>query len=317
MRKRSLGKGRRQQGFTLIELLVVIAIIAILIGLLMPAVQAVREAASRIQCANNIRQLSLGCLNHATQTTRLPTDGWGWNWIGDPDRGTDHRQPGSWGFNVLPYIEQKNLYSLGTGLSPAQKQPLFAERVSSPLRMFNCPSRRACLAYPNNWGAQFYYTNAVSMEGRSDYAGNVGSAPVDEFFGGPPSLAAGDSPTFNWPSTAYLTGVIYQRSEITLTTDITHGTSNTYLIGEKYLNPDNYTTGMDAGDNENLFAGSDNDNSRCTAWPPLRDRPGYANALIFGSAHPSGLNMAYCDGSVHFVTFSVDPQVHLQAGSRK
>lgn len=317
MLKCSLGKERRQQGFTLIELLVVIAIIAILIGLLMPAVQTVREAASRIQCANNLKQLSLGCINHAMQTSRLPTDGWGWNWVGDPDRGTDHRQPGSWCFNILPYIEQKNVYSLGAGLSPAQKQPLFNERVGTPLKLFNCSSRRASVAYPNYFGTQFYYTDTVSMEGRSDYAGNVGSAPIDEFFGGPPSLAVGDSPTYNWPSTANITGVIFQRSEITLTTDITRGTSNTYLIGEKYLNPDNYTTGLDAGDNENLYAGADNDNSRCTASPPLRDRPGYANSLIFGSAHTVGLNMAYCDGSVQFVSFSVDPQVHLQAGNRK
>ncbi|HEY7154729.1 MAG TPA: DUF1559 domain-containing protein, partial [Gemmataceae bacterium] len=92
---------------------------------------------------------------------------------------------------------------------------------------------------------------------------------------------------------------------------------NTFLIGEKYLNPNSYTTGLDTADNENLYAGFDNDNSRCTDQPPMRDRRGYADTFRFGSAHPAGLNMAYCDGSVQFILFSVDPQVFAQAGSRK
>ncbi len=84
----------RKRGFTLIELLVVIAVIAILLALLLPAVQSIRETANRVQCANNLRELALACLNHDSQFRRLPTGGWGWSWNGDPDRGTDHRQPG-------------------------------------------------------------------------------------------------------------------------------------------------------------------------------------------------------------------------------
>ncbi len=97
---------------------------------------------------------------------------------------------------------------------------------------------------------------------------------------------------------------------------IPHGTSNTYLIGEKYLNRDHYSDGIDGGDDESLYSGFDNDNSRCTFLPPHRDFPGYTDSLSFGSAHQEGLNMAYCDGSVHFIPYSVDPQVHKQAGSR-
>jgi hypothetical protein len=149
-----------------------------------------------------------------------------------------------------------------------------------------------------------------------EYAANGGDQPVDEFFPGPPSLAAGDDPSYPWPSTDGLSGVIFQRSDLKLT-DISRGTSNTYLLGEKYLNPDAYSNGSDPSDNENLYAGFDNDNTRCTYYPPHRDRPGYRDTFSFGSAHRAGLNMAYCDASVHFVLYEVDPQVHLQAGSRK
>jgi prepilin-type N-terminal cleavage/methylation domain-containing protein/prepilin-type processing-associated H-X9-DG protein len=312
-RQRSLRRTRT--GFTLIELLVVIAIIGVLIGLLMPAVQQIREAARRVQCANNLKQLALGCINHHTQTRQLPTGGWGWSWNGDPDRGINRYQPGGWGFNILPYIEQSTLYNLGSGLPPAQKQVAIAQRISMPLHLFNCPSRRPCRAWPNADNHTYWDCVAVTQLGRMDYAANIGNQPHDEFFAGPPSLADGDSPSYNWPSTAGLSGVIFQRSEFSLT-DITRGTSNTYLVGEKYLNPDSYTTGLDTADNENLYTGFDNDNSRCTYYPPLRDRRGYANTFCFGSAHPAGLNMAYCDGSVQFILFSVDPQVFAQAGSR-
>ena len=91
-------------GFTLVELLVVITIIGILIALLLPAVQAAREAVRIVQCQNHIKQLSLGCLDHESATGRFPTGGWGWAWTGDPDRGTDWRQPGGWIYNVLPDI---------------------------------------------------------------------------------------------------------------------------------------------------------------------------------------------------------------------
>src|SRR5262249_52031138 len=105
------------------------------------------------------------------------------------------------------------------------------------------------------------------------------------------------------------------RSEIKLT-DIPRGASNTYLLGEKYLNPDNYATGGDAADNESLYTGFNNDNYRTTYFPPMRDQAGVTNYYAFGSAHRGGLNMVYCDGSVRFINFGVDAGEHLQAGSR-
>ena len=83
------------RGFTLVELLVVITIIGILIALLLPAVQAAREAARRAQCANNLKQMGLACLGHEEAHGHFPTGGWGWGWLGDPDRGFRQRQSGS------------------------------------------------------------------------------------------------------------------------------------------------------------------------------------------------------------------------------
>jgi prepilin-type processing-associated H-X9-DG protein len=111
-------------------------------------------------------------------------------------------------------------------------------------------------------------------------------------------------------------GVIYQRSELRIA-DITNGTSNTYLLGEKYLNPTDYLTGNDYGDNEHMYVGADNDINRLTSSPPLRDTRGYQSTLIFGSAHVGGFNMLYCDGRVEVVAYDIDPAVYLRAGDRR
>jgi prepilin-type N-terminal cleavage/methylation domain-containing protein/prepilin-type processing-associated H-X9-DG protein len=306
----------RRGGFTLIELLVVLAIIAVLLGLLLPAVQQIREAAARLKCANNLKQLSLGIHNLEFSQGHLPAGGWGWLWVGDPDRGTDERQPGGWIYNVLPYVEQEGLHDRGRGLAPAQKMAAAAQRVGTALALFNCPSRRTGGPYPNNWGITYRNAaNPIPLLARSDYAANAGDQVVDEFFGGPGSYAEGDSPSYPWPDTSGLTGVIYQRSVLRLV-DIKNGTSNTYLLGEKYLNPDHYATGQDPADNENMYVGFDNDISRTTHAPPRQDRRGLTDTFVFGSAHRAGLNMAYCDGSVHVVIYSGDPDVHRRAGNR-
>jgi prepilin-type processing-associated H-X9-DG protein/prepilin-type N-terminal cleavage/methylation domain-containing protein len=306
-----------RKAFSLVELLVVIAIIVLLMALMMPAIQKVREAANRMICANNLKQLGIAIHNHHVDFHRFPSGGWGWFWVGDPDRGTDFGQPGGWVYNIMPWIEQDTLHEIGHAMPPKQKNQESTYRISRTLALLNCPSRRNGGPYPN--ANNFFYANAANpppLLARSDYAANCGDQNSDEFFSGPPNLAAGDNPRFPWPNTNNLTGVIFQRSMIRID-DVKNGTSNTYLLGEKYLNPDHYEDGRDPSDNENMYVGYDNDINRNTHDPPLRDRPGLTNTFRFGSPHPGGVNMLMCDGSVQQVGYDVEPAVHKRAGNRR
>ncbi len=319
-RDRQLSGVEARGGFTLVELLVVIAIIAILIGLLLPAVQKVREAAARTQCGNNLKQLALAAHNHHDVYGFLPSDGWGPFWVGYPGQGAGHRQPGSWMYNILPYIEQQALWQLGTGQSLDQIRASNVEVCQTPLAMFNCPSRRKGGPYPGGDEGPGYYRNCDGLASsvKGDYAVNAGDRPyldliVDFHLSGPAALNQADS--YPWPDPNLFTGVSFVRSEIGLL-QITNGTSNTFLLGEKYVNPEHYTDGTDDSDNENVYSGFNNDNTRTTAFPPMPDQRGYSSAYLFGSAHTGGLNMAYCDGSIHFITYDVEPDVFLRAGNR-
>jgi prepilin-type processing-associated H-X9-DG protein len=297
-------------------LLVVIAIITLLMALLLPAIQKTRESANRLRCANNLKQFGIAFHHHHNDFTRFPSGGWGWQWVGDPDRGTDRKQPGGWIYNIMWYIEQQTLRDMGHGMPQAQKFAQNAIRIGRPMALMNCPSRRDGGPYPNNSNYDYRNTkNPPPWLARSDYAANAGDQLQDEFFSGPSSFAQGDNPNFNWPSTTNLTGVVFQRSMIKIA-DIYNGTSNTYLAGDKYMNADHYSDGGDPSDNENMYVGFDNDINRTTFYPPMKDRRGVTNTFAFGSAHPAGLNMLMCDGSVQFVGYDVEPAVQKRAGNR-
>jgi prepilin-type N-terminal cleavage/methylation domain-containing protein len=137
-----------RRGFTLVELLVVIAIIGVLVALLLPAVQAARESARRIQCSNHLKQIGLAFHNHHDSLGHLPTGGWGWNYVGDPDGGFSENQPGGWTYNILPYIEQQALREIGIGQMGPLKQAELARLVGTPIKFYHCPSRRPARLYP-------------------------------------------------------------------------------------------------------------------------------------------------------------------------
>ncbi len=331
---------RPLHGFTLVELLVVITIIGILIALLLPAVQAAREAARRMQCQNNLKQIALGCLNHESSYGFFPSGGWGPAWIGDPNRGAGNPQPGGWVFSMLPYVEQEALYSLGVGAAEGSTAQRTAngQRLVTAVSSYHCPSRRAAAIYPVICtGCQPYYAPTVTTlpgEARADYAANMGVTDlldrIPEVWAlMPANYAQGDDPSHQWyPNDVRPNGIIYMHSQVTMAA-ITDGSSNTFLIGEKYMNADHYVDGYDYGDDWSMYTGMQDDVNRVVgyvdgsgtfrAFPPEQDTPGNDTpaAHSFGSAHTQGFNMSYCDGSVRTVGYSIDTEAYRRLGHRE
>lgn len=308
------GDGRR--GVSLVEVLIVIAVIGLLVALMLPAIMRVRETASRAQCANNLREIGTGLHNHNSVARAFPSGGWGWNWIGIADRGSNSAQPGGWLFSLLPYIEQESLYS-----EFQQGSSNIAEALARPIPVYNCPSRRTGGPYSNR-RTYYFPTSTTTGEillpaqvARSDYAGNGGSQHKGQWKPGPRSLAEGASPIFRWPTFFEFTGMFVPHVPVRLE-HVTRGVSNTFLAGERFLNTDVYATGTERGDNECQFSGYDNDTIRTTYNPPLLDASGRRYPNRFGSAHPDGLNMLYADCSVRSVTYDVDPTVYRLEGKR-
>lgn len=143
---------KTRSAFTLIELLATIAVIGLLIALLIPAVHSAREAARRVSCSNNPRQISLGSLQHESHHGALPSGGWGFLWVGDPDRGAGPNQPGGWCYSLLPFLEQSSLWQLRSDgdvrtITPTQAQA-GTRVVQTSLPVFTCPSRRSAQPWP-------------------------------------------------------------------------------------------------------------------------------------------------------------------------
>jgi len=302
-----------RRGFSLVELLVVIAIIGVLAGLLLPAVQAAREAARRSQCTNNLHQISLGMIQHAETLGHFPSGGWGYAWVGVPDQGFGRSQPGGWVYNVLPFLEQQSLHDLGSGFDAEQGKEASATRVQTPLAVMHCPSRRAVAPLPATKTPR--ETSPVLVMARSDYAANSGDAIVQSTAG--PETITEANTSYIWSAKTYrCTGISFVRSEVT-PASLVDGASNTYLVGEKYLNPMYYETGEDSGDDDSMYAGHSLDNFRYGVNPPMQDTYGSSLIQRFGSAHNGGCHMAFCDGSVQVVSYAIDYRVHGAQANRR
>lgn len=296
-------------GFTLVELLVVIAIIGALVGLLLPAVQAAREAARRMSCSNNVKQLGLAMHNYHDTFGVFP---YGWD-----QRGA------VWSTHILPQIEQGNIYDTlifqesGPGNWDANGSPN-ETAAGTYVATFRCPS----MSQPEHIS-----NNGIPLRVPASYRGSAGSESSSD-----------DTSTIVIPGTKSLEnldqdGIFYACSR-TKFRDILDGTSHTLMLGESYTDPffvkdgqgmDYWYIGSPQADPCRCDGGTGGTefsevvgttiakiNARRTQ-PTLHGR---LMELSFGSYHIGGAQFAFCDGSIKFITDSIDMEIYKGLGSR-
>ncbi len=286
---------RARAAFTLIELLVVIAIIAVLVSLLVPAVQKVREAAARTQCSNNLKQIGLASHNfHDTNKFLVPA------WIGDNSLDPDGWA--SWAVLLLPHLDQGNVYQQWDLRYPASRQPTGAYQAQ--LAVHRCPTRPPFVLSINDFTA--------AGGGLSDYGACFGTDADGSNSNGAiiPIANMGSSVTLDSSGNPV---VLSWRGQLSLVT-ITDGTSNTLMFGEKHVRPNSLRGKME---DRSIFGGQNNSIRRMAGigangdLRPLRaptDQSGAFANTSFGGPHAGVCQFVFCDGTVRAVPIGTDVQ---------
>lgn len=305
---------KNRGAFTLVELLVCIAIIGLMMALLLPAIQSIRESARQVQCRNNIKQLSLACHQYESTYKIFPAYAGekppafvvyadrqqnlakrGWNWIP----------------KAMMFMEQTQLAKHWGVFGATEIYTLDDDDqrvVQTPLPNLHCPTRRPAEAYPliDSYQPRFGMSAA-----RTDYAMNGGP-------GIPEDKETGDENTIH----VSLDGV-WRLGLSTRASSISDGLSNTYFIGEKAMSSDKYDTGTDFGDRAPISGWIDhptssNSSIRFAARSPVTDGPNNCLACHdFGSAHRTNWNVSLADGSVRPINYELDLEVHRAMASIK
>jgi prepilin-type N-terminal cleavage/methylation domain-containing protein/prepilin-type processing-associated H-X9-DG protein len=305
----------KRPGFTLVELLVVIAIIGILIALLLPAVQAAREAARRTQCTNNLKQMALGIHNYGDVWRVFPP-----GYLGQPpancssvNNGSTQARGWGWGALILPYVEQSTLYE---GLAPTSRQivcgiPTGAQATpavgnaalqKTKLPFYVCPSA------PDAELNDTRLPGAPAAPGSHAKSNYVGVSGMD--FSGV-SATTGRKGIF-------VNGMLHK----TALRDVKDGTSSTFLVGEKYrrdldavkqtFSPGEYTGGFWVGVAPDTQIAN---TVMQLALPPSTFAINGASINAFASRHPGGAQFALTDGSVRFVSENANQETIADMGT--